>query len=96
MFRPPRQRTSQNGTTYYQSSCIREFEAPAFNDFDALCRAFAVAPAGESAIAGQQVLLVDDVMTTGATLDALARLLLRHGATAVDAVVFARTAAPGE
>ena len=61
-----------------------------------LRRAFAVAPAWEPAIAGQQVLLIDDVMTTGATLDALARLLLRHGATAVDAVVFARTAAPGE
>ena len=61
-----------------------------------LRRAFAVAPAWEPAIAGQQVLLVDDVMTTGATLDALARLLLQHGATAVDAVVFARTGAPGE
>ena len=36
------------------------------------------------------VLLVDDVLTTGATLDACARVLLRGGAEAVFALTFAR------
>jgi len=34
--------------------------------------------------------LVDDVLTSGATIDACARALLRAGAAAVDVLVFAR------
>lgn len=41
--------------------------------------------------AGKRVLVVDDVMTTGHTLDALALCLKRHGATRVVNLVFART-----
>ena len=51
--------------------------------------AFAVSQ--RDAIAGKHVLVVDDVMTTGYTLDALAACLKRHGATRVTGVVFART-----
>ena len=40
---------------------------------------------------GQRVLLIDDVMTTGATLDELARTLKAHGATRVENRVLART-----
>lgn len=40
---------------------------------------------------GEHVLLVDDVLTSGATLDAAARVLKQHGARAVSVCVVART-----
>ena len=53
--------------------------------------AFIVAPGGAALLAGQHVGLVDDVMTSGLTLDELAALLKRHGAARVSNLVFART-----
>jgi len=41
------------------------------------------------------VVLVDDVMTSGATTNAAARALLRGGAAAVDVLVFARVVTGG-
>lgn len=41
-------------------------------------------------IKGRRILLVDDVLTTGATADACARALLNAGARAVDVAVIAR------
>ena len=53
--------------------------------------AFRVVPGGEpSAIAGCWIVLVDDVVTTGATLAACAVALLDAGASAVSAVAVAR------
>ena len=50
--------------------------------------AFAVS--NPDAAAGQHILLVDDVVTSGATLREASRTLLRAGAASVDCVVFAR------
>ena len=47
-------------------------------------------------IAGRRVVLVDDVMTTCATLDACARVLLDAGAREVSAVTLARVANPAQ
>ena len=44
-----------------------------------------------ASVRGQHVLLVDDVMTTGHTLNELAACLKRHGARRVTNAVFART-----
>jgi ComF family protein len=53
--------------------------------------AFMVEPGQAGQLAGQRVLLIDDVMTSGATLFEAARTLLQAGARQVDAAVFART-----
>ena len=52
--------------------------------------AFRVPPGARAEVAGRRVVLIDDVLTSGATLDACARALLRAGAAQVDALVFAR------
>lgn len=57
---------------------------------------FGVPAEGLSRLRGARLLLVDDVTTTGATLDAAAQALLAAGAARVDALVFARTPAPHE
>jgi ComF family protein len=55
--------------------------------------AFKVAPERRAEIAGRRLILVDDVLTSGATLDTCARALLRAGAAHVDVLVFARVVA---
>jgi predicted amidophosphoribosyltransferase len=54
--------------------------------------AFSVSPEGKAAVAGRGLVLVDDVLASGATIDGCARALLRAGAANVDVLVFARVA----
>ena len=78
---------------------LRPHETVAQQDLDAktrtrnLLNAFALAPGTQ--VAGQHLALVDDVLTTGATAHALARLLVAAGARQVDVYCLARTPKPG-
>ena len=52
--------------------------------------AFAVSPSWRARIEGRRLVLVDDVLTTGATAEGCARALLSAGAACVDVAVIAR------
>ena len=51
--------------------------------------AFRITESGQS-LRGMRVLLIDDVLTTGATANAAARVLMRAGVASVDVLVFAQ------
>ncbi len=78
----------------------RVLDTPAQQQLDAATRrrnlrqAFAIAAGAD--VKGRHLALVDDVLTTGATAEALARLLKRAGAERVDVYCLARTPKPGE
>jgi ComF family protein len=54
--------------------------------------AFRVPDEAKAYVAGRRLILVDDVLTSGATVDGCARALLRVGAANVDVLIFARVA----
>ena len=58
--------------------------------------AFAVAPEGLARLRDDHVVLVDDVMTTGATAAEIAAVLKQAGAGKVTIAVLARTPRPGD
>lgn len=55
--------------------------------------AFQVSPEKSADVSGRRLVLIDDVLTSGATVDTCARVLLRAGAAHVDVLVFARVVA---
>lgn len=80
----------------------RAADAPVLHHLDRrerLARApglFHVPASARALVRGRRVLVVDDVMTTGATLRAATRALLDAGAASVGALVVARTPPPVE
>jgi ComF family protein len=58
--------------------------------------AFEVRPGKEAAVHGQNVVLIDDVMTTGSTVAACTRVLRSAGAQRVDVLTFAIAGPDGE
>ncbi|KRW58876.1 amidophosphoribosyltransferase [Pseudomonas sp. TTU2014-080ASC] len=79
---------------------IRQIDTPAQQQLDAKTRrrnlrsAFQLMTNAE--VKNRHIALVDDVLTTGATAEMLARLLKRAGAAQVDVYCLARTPRPGE
>ncbi|MDB6145958.1 MAG: amidophosphoribosyltransferase [Pseudomonas sp.] len=78
----------------------RVLETPAQQGLDAKARqqnlrkAFALADGAQ--VTGRHFAVIDDVLTTGATANALAKLLIDAGARRVDIYCLARTAKPGD
>jgi len=78
---------------------LRPHETVAQQDLDAktrkrnLLKAFALAASDR--VQGRHLALVDDVLTTGATANSLAQLLMQAGARQVDVYCLARTPKPG-
>jgi ComF family protein len=48
-------------------------------------------PSAQQYIKGRHIILIDDVVTTGATIEACTAMLKKAGAVRVDALLFART-----
>lgn len=76
-------------------------DTPAQTTLDAAARranlrgAFWLAPGAARALEGRTVILVDDVMTTGATVEEATRTVLSAGARSVTVWALARTPEPG-
>ncbi|WP_322111127.1 ComF family protein [Varunaivibrio sulfuroxidans] len=87
--------------TYLPEVLVRTRRTPPQGKFDRTRRAnnvrgaFVAPPARLRRIAAKRIVLIDDVLTTGATASACARVLLAAGAARVDVLTLARVLTPG-
>ena len=86
------------GPTQVDTSCLQRIDttehqvgADRAQRLSQVQNSFLLTPLAMGSLAGQRVVLIDDVMTTGATLSAAAQVLRRAGVAHVGALVFART-----
>lgn len=92
--------TKLSGKPLIADLLVRTRRTPSQGGLDAAERranvraAMAVRRRREAAVAGKQILLVDDVLTTGATADSCAQALRKAGARAVLVLVLARVVRP--
>lgn len=87
-------RTATDGALLRTRSTPRLMSLNSEERLRAIHGAFQVNPAWSDRLRGRHIALVDDVLTTGATLDEISRLLRRQGVAEVSAWVLARTPPP--
>ena len=89
-----------SGVPALLDALLRTRETTSLGDMTAAERAeevagvFAIRPERRTEVMGRSILLVDDVMTSGATANACTAVLLQAGAAAVDVLVAARVPTP--
>jgi ComF family protein len=89
-----------SGVAWAPDLLRRRHATPALGGFGAVERAailedaFALSPRAAARVRGRRLVLVDDVLTSGATATACARLLLAAGAARVDVLAAARVPDP--
>jgi ComF family protein len=76
---------------YKQNDTQQQHQLPRRDRLHNLTGSFAVLPRAKSSIQGKNILVIDDIMTTGATVNEMSHVLLGAGAAQVQVLVFART-----
>ena len=82
------------GSLYRKKSTPSQAGLSRSKRFKNVRAAFAVRKGSKDAISGSHLVLVDDVMTTGATVETCARVLKRAGAARVSVLTLTRVAGP--